>query len=194
MRAKKEIILIIGIVIISIILIFLPIIINNTKSNTEDVITTVEESNTITITVVGEITYQPVNSINDDEIINEISFEAKSGISYGEIINRISNYLTKYSVIEDNLTNRYYKSTEITISSSNVTINDEEIDPNANKININTATFNQLTTLSGIGTKRANKILEYINENGSINTFSELKTILGVSDEVIENIKDEAFL
>ena len=137
MKRKKEIIIIACIVIISIILIFLPIIINNSNNNKEEAITEIktEEENNITITVYGEITYQPINSINDDDITNELSFEAKSGITYGEIINVINNFLTKYSIVDNNLTKRYYKTTRINIKSSNDTIEEEEI--NDNKINLN---------------------------------------------------------
>ena len=195
MKRKKEIIIIAGIVILSIILIFLPIIINNTNNNNKEEIKEVtdpEISNTITIKIYGEITYRPLYSIDDDDITNEFSFEAKSGITYGEIINRINNFLTKYSIIENNFTKRYFESSSIKICSSDLSI--EEIDINEGKININTATFNQLMGLTGIGTKRANKIIDYIKNNGSISSFKELSEILGVSDGIIEEIKREAFL
>ena len=195
MKKKKEIIIIISIVIISILLIFLPFIINNMNNNKEEDIKEVTEDNilkSITITVYGEITYQPINSINDDDITNEISFETKPGITYGEILNYIENFLTKYSIIDNDLSKRYFESSKILIKSSDETI--EIINIDDNKININKASFNELTTITGIGTKRANKILDYIKNNGNIESFNVLKTILGVSDEIIENIKTEAIL
>ncbi|MBQ9899994.1 MAG: helix-hairpin-helix domain-containing protein [Acholeplasmatales bacterium] len=198
MKRKKEIIIIIFIVIIAIFLIILPLIINNTsttKSATNTENNNVDtDDNTIKITVYGEITYKPINSISDDDLTNEISFDALSGITYGEVINRISNYLTNYSIIDSNLTKRYFDSSKIYIKSS---LKKEEIEinnPNEGKININTATLDELTTLHGIGEKRANRIIDYIAINGDINSFEELKKLIGVSDEIITIIKEKAFL
>ena len=198
MKRKKEIIIIIFIVIIAIFLIILPLIINNTsttKSATNTENNNVDtDDNTIKITVYGEITYKPINSISDDDLTNEISFDALSGITYGEVINRISNYLTNYSIIDSNLTKRYFDSSKIYIKSS---LKKEEIEinnPNEDKININTATLDELTTLHGIGEKRANRIIDYIAINGDINSFEELKKLIGVSDEIITIIKEKAFL
>lgn len=198
MKAKKELIIIILIVITSLVLVFLPMIINNPNNNSNNEVietTEVKTNNTITITVYGEITYQPINSINDDEITNTLSFECMSGITYGEIINRIDNYLTGYSIIDDDLTKRYFDSSKIYIKSSNtIDIEEEAIDNNIGKININTATVDELDDLPGIGIKRASRIIEYIKTNGKIESFSELKSLIGVSDEVIELIKEKAFL
>ena len=201
MKRKKEIIIIIFIVIIAIFLIILPLIINNTSTtksatnteNNNNVIVDTDD-NTIKITVYGEITYKPINSISDDDLTNEISFDALSGITYGEVINRISNYLTNYSIIDSNLTKRYFDSSKIYIKSS---LKKDEIEinnPNEGKININTATLDELTTLHGIGEKRANRIIDYIAINGEINSFEELKKLIGVSDEIITIIKEKAFL
>ena len=192
MKTKKEILIIIGIIIITITLVFLPMVINNTKTNDNEV-ETIEETNTITIKIYGEITFKPNNSIDDDEITNELSIDCKKGISYGEIINRINNYLTNYSIIDNDLTKRYYESKNILIKSSLNNLNEEK-DDNEGKININTASLDMLVTLHGIGQKRAERIIDYIMANGNIKTFQELKSLIGVSDEIIELIKEKAFL
>ena len=49
-------------------------------------------------------------------------------------------------------------------------------------------------TLHGIGEKRANRIIDYIAVNGEINSFEELRQLIGVSDEIITVIKEKAFL
>lgn len=196
MRRKKEIIIIIFIIIGAIILIILPFIINNTnsstKTNNENIIE--EEDNYISITVYGEISYKPINSISDDDIVNEISFDAIKGITYGEIISRIGTYLTNYSIVDSNFTKRYYGSSKIYIKSSLSNIELEETIDTEGKININHATVDELTTLHGIGEKRANRIIDYIAVNGEINSFEELKKLIGVSDEIITIIKEKAFL
>lgn len=197
MKRKKEIIIVILAIIVAVILIILPFVINNTpkSSNSNQNENIIEkEDNTIVITIYGEITYKPINSISDDDITNEMSFEALSGITYGEILNKILNYLTNYSITDSNLTKRYYESTKIYIKSSiSTSINEEEIN-HEGKININQATIDELTTLHGIGEKRANRIIDYIKLNGEIESFEELKSLIGVSDEIITIIKEKAFL
>lgn len=199
MKRKKEIIIIIFIAIICIILVILPFLINNTNtinnSNNNQNNDNIEEyDNTINITVYGEITYKTINSISDDDITNQISFDTLKGITYGEIINKINTYLTNYSIIDSNLTKRYFESSKIYIKSSLKNDEIEQIDITEGKININKATIDELTTLHGIGEKRANRIIDYIAINGKINSFEELKGLIGVSDEIIGIIKEKAFL
>ena len=54
--------------------------------------------------------------ISPDDITNEIKLTAIKGISYGEIINQISAYLTDYSIVDDELTKRYFESSKIYIN------------------------------------------------------------------------------
>lgn len=193
MRTKKEIILISIIGVIVIALIILPIIINNSPKPKKDDIVTTNSDNSIQILVYGEITYKEPSSISPDDITNEIKLTAIKGISYGEIINQISAYLTDYSIVDDELTKRYFESSKIYIKSSYIS-QVEEVDDNIGKININLATIDELSTLYGIGIKRAERIIDYINVNGKIDSFEKLKSLIGVSDEVIELIKEKAFL
>lgn len=174
MNRKKEIIIIIIIIITSIFLAFLPKIINNTKE--EKKIENVD--NNIEIIVTGEI--------NTDSLVLEVP----KGISYGYIINKIKLYLNDYSIIEKNFNQRYYENSTIVIESSDI---QNDIENNVGRININTASYQELIGLYGIGEKRANKIIEY-REKQKIISFEELKKIIGVSDAVIQAIKQQAFL
>ncbi|MBQ3253070.1 MAG: helix-hairpin-helix domain-containing protein [Acholeplasmatales bacterium] len=191
MYKKKEIIIIIAIIFITILLSSFPILLNNNKTELiQDDDEIIEESNIITITVTGELTI-PGDSLNPDTITNTINIEATKGISYGEIITKINNYLTSYSIINDSFKTRYYTDTTIIIESSFIDETKEE--DNQNKIDISEATFDELMMLYGIGEKRALAIIEY-RINNPIESFEELKSLLGVSDEVIERIKEKALL
>ena len=179
MRRKKELIIIILIVAVTIFLAFMPMILS--KKNESDVENIVEEEKTtINITIKGELK------------VDELKLKIPYGYSYGYIINNIELFLNKYSVISDDRTKRYYEDTVIIIE-SNDTNNTESIIDNTGKININTALEDELVTLYGIGDKRAKAIIEY-RKIKKIETFTELKELLGVSNEVIENIKEKAFL
>ncbi len=56
------------------------------------------------------------------------------------------------------------------------------------RININTATFEDLKTLPGIGTETAKNILEYRKSVGSFRSNLELTSITGISDKKLFKI------
>ncbi|HET9317217.1 MAG TPA: helix-hairpin-helix domain-containing protein [Vicinamibacteria bacterium] len=51
------------------------------------------------------------------------------------------------------------------------------------KVNINTATAEQLTAVPGIGDKRAARIVEYRQKNGSFKNVQELMNVKGVGEK-----------
>ena len=59
-------------------------------------------------------------------------------------------------------------------------------------IHINTATKEQLETLPGIGPKLAQRILDYIQENGPFETLSQLTLVSGIGPEKLNDIMDFA--
>ena len=58
------------------------------------------------------------------------------------------------------------------------------------KININTASKEELMTLPGIGEAKADAILSYRKENGPFSTIEELKQVEGIKDGVFSKMKD----
>lgn len=57
------------------------------------------------------------------------------------------------------------------------------------KININTASLNELTLLPGIGEKKAQAIIEYREETGDFKTKDEIKNVKGIGDSIYEKMK-----
>ncbi len=57
-------------------------------------------------------------------------------------------------------------------------------------ININTATKEELMTLSGIGESKASSILEY-RESNRFQCIEDIKNVPGIKDGVFQNIKDK---
>lgn len=58
------------------------------------------------------------------------------------------------------------------------------------KINLNTASKEELTKLNGIGEAKAQDIIGYRNTNGSFKTIEEIKNISGIGDALFAKIKD----
>ncbi|MFQ5685222.1 MAG: ComEA family DNA-binding protein [Candidatus Scalindua sp.] len=59
------------------------------------------------------------------------------------------------------------------------------------KININTATIEELASLQGIGEKKAKSIVEHREKAGSFTTIEDLKDVKGVGDKIFNKIKDQ---
>lgn len=63
---------------------------------------------------------------------------------------------------------------------------DEETD----KINLNTASAEELDALPNIGPARAADVVAYREENGGFKTIEEIKNIKGIGDKYFEDMKD----
>ncbi|MFW3654475.1 helix-hairpin-helix domain-containing protein [Vagococcus fluvialis] len=57
------------------------------------------------------------------------------------------------------------------------------------KVNLNQATKEELMTLSGVGEKKAEKIIEYREENGSFKTIEDLKNVNGFGEKSFESLE-----
>ncbi len=58
------------------------------------------------------------------------------------------------------------------------------------KVNINTATVEELKSLKGIGERKAESIVEHREKIGSFATIDELKGVKGIGNKIFRKIKD----
>ena len=61
---------------------------------------------------------------------------------------------------------------------------------NTSLISINTATEDELSSLSGIGPSKAKQIVEYRTTNGPFKTIEDIKQVPGIGDSIFAQIKD----
>ena len=60
----------------------------------------------------------------------------------------------------------------------------------AGRLNINTATGEELTTLPGIGEKLAVRIIDYREKNGSFSAVEELCNVSGIGEKRLDAIRE----
>lgn len=73
---------------------------------------------------------------------------------------------------------------------TNSTPSSSTSDTASKKVNINTATQEELDALPGIGPSIAAKIIDYREQNGKFNSIEEIKEVSGIGDAKYEKIKD----
>ena len=77
-------------------------------------------------------------------------------------------------------------------------VDDKVLDSNFNTdtgsysglININTASSNELQTLTGIGPSMATRILEYREQNGNFSSIDDLKKVSGIGEKKFNDLKE----
>lgn len=105
---------------------------------------------------------------------------------------------TKEEVKNSNIVNNVIKVVEKECVCPNIQndscINDKIEDnitnsTNNNLININTATKEELETISGLGESKANSIIRYREEHGNFNSIEDIKNVSGIGETLYEKIK-----
>lgn len=179
--------------------------IEKTLSNSKELISnTIEEpqvteaKETIRVDVKGMVKKAGVYELAKDSIVNDAIKKAGGLTSKADTTNvNLSKSLTNEMVIyipkKEEVTKSTVNDALVDKSNSVGFIDNESSNETTNtstKVNINTATLKELTTLSGIGESKAQAILEYRTKNGNFKTLEDLKKVSGIGEAAYEKIKD----
>jgi competence protein ComEA len=103
-------------------------------------------------------------------------------VSTKDSLNKTSSAIIKNDAL---ITNE--KKSEISINSD---IESSFNELNNNLININSASLNELLTISGIGESKAEAIISYRSKN-KFNSIEDIKNVSGIGESLFEKIKDK---
>lgn len=146
---------------------------------------------TLYVHVCGAVNAPGVYELKTDARIYE-ALEAAGGMTE----DAAADWINQAEALSDG--ERIYVPTQEEAEESAQSVSGRWADPNGNaggsvsdKININTATKEELMTLSGIGASKAESILKYRQEHGNFQNIEDLKKIEGIKDGVFNKIKDD---
>lgn len=142
--------------------------------------TTKKEKIDIVVEIKGAVKYPGIYHFNYSPVLVYDVIEMAGGLT--SVAN--TDNLNMAAVISNNSCIVVGQSEE----DSSYTLNEGET---ISKININTASLDELISLPGIGEKKAQSIISYRKENGFFKQIEDLKNVEGIGNALFESIKDD---
>jgi competence protein ComEA len=71
------------------------------------------------------------------------------------------------------------------------TVKSEISQKHMSKVDLNTASLEQLVSLPGVGKKKAAAIIEYRAKHGKFNSVNDLVNVKGVGDKMLQKLKSQ---
>ncbi|MBR5417619.1 MAG: ComEA family DNA-binding protein [Clostridiales bacterium] len=153
-----------------------------------------ETSRSFPVYICGEVCFPGIYEVEDSVYLYELIDMAggltdKADAAHIDMVYRIKKEESIYiPSVEDEESES--GSGVIRIPSKEESASSEE----CGKVNINTADEQQLSTLSGIGEKTAQKIVNYREENGPFMTTEDLMKVPGIGESKYAAIKDNIYV
>lgn len=178
----------------------------NSKNNKSDEEISKEEitlkDKTIAVDIKGEVVKEGVYYLEEGSIVEDLIREA-GGVTKDaslELVNRAEKLENnKCIVIPSKEEAKKMKEGNSKEGNSNIAAGDSRDsggdasstgDKDNKKININTATLEELDDINGIGPSKAQAIIAYRDENGGFKSIEDIKNVSGIGESTFSKIKD----
>lgn len=155
--------------------------------------TTVESdiasSRTITVDIKGAVKKPGVYELPSDSRVNDAILLA-GGVT-AEADRQSVNFAQKLN--DEAVVYVAIQGENISVVATNTTVTSrvETAGDSSDKVNLNTATLADLQTISGIGQKRAQDILDYRDSNGGFKSVDDLSNVSGIGEKTLEKLREE---
>jgi len=138
------------------------------------------------VDIKGAVMYPGVYELQSDQrIIDAVQ------LAGGYMENADTQYVNHAQKVQDEMVIYIpIKGEQLGDVSTNLLMLPTESQNKEQKININIADVETLTTLPGIGPSKAQSILSYREENGRFQTIDDLRNVSGIGDKTFEKLKD----
>lgn len=165
---------------------------SGTEDDKSDEETGTDEKEKISLIVVdinGAVKKPGIYELNEGMRVND-AIDAAGGFTEDVNSDYVSKNINKARILRDE--EKIYIpciEDDISLIEENIADNNANINTFSGKININTASKEQLITLKGIGDAFAQRIIDYRNDK-KFSNIEDIKNVKGIGDKTFEQIKD----
>jgi competence protein ComEA len=159
---------------------------NNSNTNGNEITVPAKEKN-IVVEIKGEVRKPNVYTLSENSIIKDL-IEMAGGLTDNA---DLSNINRAKKLQDHELVYIANKNDTSSKEAENVNSNITSQESSNKKININSATLEELKTLNGVGDSKAKSIIEYREQNGSFKSIEDIKNVTGIGEKMFERIKEQ---
>ena len=160
-----------------------------------DIINSYSKQNKIIVHISGAVAKEGIIEVEEDSRISDIIDKAgglleNSNLDEINLAYKVEDGMKIHIPTNEEISKK--KEVEVTTNQYVYSEKKESKEEIINKkININTATEQELDQLQGIGQSTANKIIKYREENGKFKNIEDIKNVSGIGDAKFDGIRDE---
>jgi competence protein ComEA len=141
----------------------------------------------ITVYINGEVKNPKVYRMKDGSIMDDLVREA-GGFTQNADMDRLKLQLNLALKLRDGDHIYIYSKND---SGTQISSSSQLSSSEGGKVNLNTATKDELKTVPGIGDVTAQKIIDFREKNGGFKTIDDLKKIDRIGEKTFEKFKDK---
>jgi len=160
---------------------------DNNKVDSKEINTQVKDKS-IVVEIKGEVKKPDVYTLDENSIIKDL-IEIAGGLTENADVSNINRAKKLQSHELVYIANKSEKDIEVKATNSSIDMTNKE--SVSGKVNINSATLEDLKTLNGIGDSKAKSIIEYREKNGNFKSIEDIKNVTGIGEKMYEKIKEQ---